>query len=81
YAGLAGVAFTGLAVQSVAGLAARSATASAIGVPAVVGAYTWLVGVSAVLTTVTLLRRRTWPQITTSAISGAFLVWWFTWFL
>ncbi|TDD46441.1 alpha/beta fold hydrolase [Nonomuraea terrae] len=81
YAGLAGVAFTGLAVQSAAGLAAESATAAAVGVPAVVGAYTWLAGVSGVLTAATLLQRRAWPQIMTCAISGAFLVWWFTWFL
>ncbi|MGI5288689.1 alpha/beta hydrolase [Nonomuraea polychroma] len=81
FGGLAGVAFAGLVTQSVYGQAATNATALAVGVPGVVGTYTWIAVASAVLTAAALLRDRRWPQITATVISGGFLVWWFTWVL
>lgn len=81
FGGLAGVAFAGLVAQSVYGLATRNETALAVGVPGMIVPYTWVAVASAVLTAAVLLRRRRWPQITATLISGGFLVWWFTWFL
>lgn len=81
FGGLAGVAFAGLVTQSVYGLASRNETALAVGVPGVLGGYTWIAVASAVLTAAVLLRHRRWPQIMATVISGGFLVWWFTWFL
>ncbi|WP_188187374.1 alpha/beta fold hydrolase [Nonomuraea sp. SYSU D8015] len=81
FGGLAGVAFAGLVTQSVYGLATRNETALAVGVPGVVAPYTWIAVASAILTAAVLLRHRRWPQIAATAISGGFLVWWFTWFL
>ncbi|MBF8187538.1 alpha/beta hydrolase [Nonomuraea sp. K274] len=81
FAGLTGVAFTGLVIDSVCALAARNATAPALGVPGIVGPYTWIAAGSLVLSAAVLLRDRRWPQITAAAIGAGFLVWWFTWFL
>ncbi|MGP3913121.1 alpha/beta fold hydrolase [Nonomuraea sp. 10N515B] len=81
FGGLAGVAFAGLVAQSVYGQAVRNETALAVGVPGVVGMYTWIAVASAVLTAAVLLRDRRWPQIAAAVISGGFLVWWFTWVL
>ncbi|WP_171074459.1 alpha/beta fold hydrolase [Nonomuraea basaltis] len=81
FGGLSGVAFAGLLAQSVYGLASRNETALAVGVPGMIGLYTWVAVASAVLTAATLVRHRRWPQIFATVISGGFLVWWFTWFL
>ncbi|WP_170223253.1 hypothetical protein, partial [Nonomuraea turkmeniaca] len=81
YGGLTGVAFAGLVTQSVYGQLARNETALAVGIPDVVGLYTWIAVGSAVLTAAVLLRDRGWPHIAATVISGGFLVWWFTWVL
>ncbi|MGN9844682.1 alpha/beta fold hydrolase [Nonomuraea sp. H19] len=81
FGGLSGVAFAGLLIQSVYGLAAGNQTALAVGVPGVIGPYTWIAAASAVLTAAALFRDARWPQITVTVISAGFLVWWCTWFL
>ncbi|MEV0613135.1 alpha/beta fold hydrolase [Nonomuraea sp. NPDC050404] len=81
FGGLAGVAFCGLITESVYTLVSTNETALAVGVPALAEPYTWIAVASAVLTAAALLYDRKWPQIAATAISGGFLVWWFTWFL
>ncbi|MGP3930026.1 alpha/beta fold hydrolase [Nonomuraea sp. KM88] len=81
FAGLAGVAFTGLMAQSAHTLAGTNCSALAVGVPGTTGPYTSIAVASAVLTAAALLRDRRWPQIAATAIGAGFLIWWFTWFL
>ncbi|MEV4468359.1 alpha/beta fold hydrolase [Nonomuraea sp. NPDC049504] len=81
YGGLAGVAFAGLTGQSVYELAKEHGGALTVGVPAITEWYASLAVVSTALTVAALLHNRRWPQTTAAAISGVFLVWWFTWFL
>jgi hypothetical protein len=81
FGGLSGVAFAGLLIQSVYGLATRNETALAVGVPGMIEPYTWVAVAAAILTAAALFRDRRWPQITVTLIYSGFLVWWFTWFL
>ncbi|MEW9549304.1 alpha/beta hydrolase [Nonomuraea sp. NPDC050783] len=82
FGGLAGVAFAGLTAQAVYGLAERNETALAVGVPEVVGLYTWIAVAAVALTAAgALARRRRWQGWAATAVGAGFLVWWFTWFL
>lgn len=85
YAGLSGMAFTGLLVQSVVELAGENEVALAVGLPASVGWIGWLAVCSAVLTLAALVRAagkfRMWPFVVTAAVADGFLVWWWAWVL
>ncbi|WP_155126372.1 alpha/beta fold hydrolase [[Actinomadura] parvosata] len=81
FGGLAGVAFTGLVVQSVLSMMNENETALAVGLPALAVPYSALAVASAVLTGAVLIRRRRWPQLAAAVVSAAFLVWWFFWAL
>ncbi|PRX70286.1 alpha/beta hydrolase family protein [Nonomuraea fuscirosea] len=81
FAGLAGVAFTGLITESVLTLAARNETALAVGLPGLTGPYTWIAVASVVLGAAAFLHERK-GRLLAAAVAGAgFLVWWFTWVL
>ncbi|WP_248959526.1 hypothetical protein [Sphaerisporangium perillae] len=77
-AGLAGVAFTLLAVVGVYRAAATNETALAVGVPTAVTWYGTLAALSALLSVVLLFRSRfRWPSIVAAGVAVTLLVWWF----
>ncbi|MEU4544572.1 alpha/beta hydrolase [Nonomuraea dietziae] len=81
FAGLTGLAFTGLAADAVWGLMKVNETALAVGVPRVLEPYGWVAASSAVLTMAALARARTIPNSLGAIVAAGFLVWWWSWFL
>ncbi|MEV2268365.1 alpha/beta hydrolase [Nonomuraea africana] len=81
FAGLTGLAFTGLAADAVWGMMKVNETALAVGVPRVLEPYGWVAVGSAVLTAAAFARARTIPNILATVVAAGFLVWWWSWFL
>lgn len=88
YAGLTGLAFTGLVADATWTALGENETALAVGVPATVELFGWLAAASVTLTLAALalaVTRRPagkwWPHSAAVVAGGGFLIWWFAWFL
>ncbi|MEU6998659.1 alpha/beta hydrolase [Nonomuraea sp. NPDC046570] len=80
FAGLSGLAFSGIVIDGVYGQAKVNETVLAVGVPSYLGWIGWVAAGSAVLTLVALARaRRRWPHAIAALVAAGALTWWWAW--
>ena len=80
FAGLTGLAFSGLVIDVLYGQAKVNKAAFAVGVPSLLDWFGWIAACSAVLTALALARgRRWWPEAIAALVAAGLLAWWWAW--